>query len=138
MLALHGMAITITPMLQWAKLRILTKQTQVVPYLAGRLSAVVYANGDVSVCELHKPMGNLRQKSFWEIWNSEEARRLYESIARKDCHCTTEVFLWPSIVYQPLQLAQAMFRARVWQKPKPLQQSEKIPISLQRNFCQKP
>ncbi len=66
----------VEPMLQWAKLQTLSEQTQVIPCLAGRLSAVVYANGDVSVCEMHKPLGNLRQKSFREIWNSEEARRL--------------------------------------------------------------
>jgi MoaA/NifB/PqqE/SkfB family radical SAM enzyme len=119
----------VEPMLQWAKLKTLTKQTQVIPCLAGKLSAVVYANGDISVCELHKPLGNLRQKSFGEIWNSEEARRLRGSIAGKECHCTTEVFLWPSIVYQPLPLVQAMIGAKVWQKPKPLQPAVKIPMS---------
>jgi MoaA/NifB/PqqE/SkfB family radical SAM enzyme len=121
---------TVEPMLQWAKLRTVAKQTQVIPCLAGRLSAVVYANGDVSVCEIHKPLGNLRQKSFWEIWSSEEARRLRESIARKDCYCTTEVFLWSSIVYQPARLAQAMLGARVWQKPKPLPPDEKIQVTF--------
>ncbi len=111
----------VEPMLQWAKVRTLTKKAQVIPCLAGRLSAVVYANGDVSFCELHKPLGNLRRKSFWDIWNSEEAKKLHEAIARRNCHCTTEVFLWPSIVYQPIRLVQAMISAKVWQKPKPLQ-----------------
>jgi MoaA/NifB/PqqE/SkfB family radical SAM enzyme len=104
----------VEPMLQWAKVKTLEKREQVIPCSAGRLSAVVYANGDVSVCELHSPLGNLKQKSFPEIWNSMEAQRLRESIARKECHCTTEVFLWPSIVYRPLRLAQAMIGARVW------------------------
>ncbi|MBI3950393.1 MAG: radical SAM protein [Acidobacteria bacterium] len=120
----------VEPMLQWAKLRTLSEQTQVIPCCAGRLSAVVYANGDVSVCELHKPLGNLRHTSFWEIWNSEEARHLRESIARKDCYCTTEVFLWPSIVYQPTRLAQAMLGAKVWQKVEPLRSDEKIKVMV--------
>ena len=107
----------VEPMLQWAKVKTVERQTQVVPCLAGRLSAVVYANGDVSVCEIHKPLGNLRQHSFWEIWNSAEAQKLRASIARKDCYCTTEVFLWPSIVFQPARLAQAMLGAKVWQRP---------------------
>jgi MoaA/NifB/PqqE/SkfB family radical SAM enzyme len=107
----------VEPMLQWAKIRTITERAQVIPCRAGVLSAVVYANGDVSACELHKPLGNLRQKSFWEIWGSEEARQLRRSIARKDCYCTTEVFLWPSIVYQPRRLAQAMLGSKVWQKP---------------------
>jgi len=120
----------VEPMLQWAKIRTLEQQDQVVPCLAGRLSAVVYANGDVSVCELHEPIGNLRQKSFWEIWGSPEARRLRRSIAAKECHCTTEVFLWPSIVHQPSQLARAMAGARVWERAEPLAPGEKVPVSL--------
>ncbi|HEY7320987.1 MAG TPA: radical SAM protein [Candidatus Binatia bacterium] len=110
----------VEPMLQWAKVQTINKQTQVIPCRAGRISAVVYANGDVSVCEIHKPLGNLREKSFREIWHSEAARRLRESISRKDCYCTTEVFLWSSIVYQPARLLQAMMAGKVWQKPKPL------------------
>jgi MoaA/NifB/PqqE/SkfB family radical SAM enzyme len=119
----------VEPMLQWAKLQTLSEQTQVIPCLAGRLNAVVYANGDVGVCEMHKPLGNLRHNSFWEIWKSDEAHRLRDFISRKGCHCTTEVFLWPSIVYHPLRLVQAVIRAKAWQKPKPLQPTEKVSIS---------
>ena len=104
----------VEPMLQWAKVETVKRERQVVPCLAGRISGVVYANGDVGVCEIHKPIGNLRQKSFPDIWHSEEARQLRASIARKECHCTTEVFLWPSIVYQPLPLVQAMVKSRAW------------------------
>lgn len=114
----------VEPMLQWAKLETIKRETQVIPCRAGKLSAVVYSNGDVSICELHKPLGNLREKSFWEIWNSPEAKLLRESVARKECHCTTEVFLWSSIVYQPTRLAQAMVGARVWQQSKPLAEGE--------------
>src|SRR5205814_851398 len=58
----------VEPMLQWAKMRTLEQKRQVVPCKAGVLSAVVYANGDVSVCEMHTPLGNLRQKTFREMW----------------------------------------------------------------------
>jgi len=120
----------VEPMLQWAKLRTLEERRQVIPCSAGRLSAVVYANGDVSVCELHAPLGNLRQQSFPEIWTSAEARRLRASIARKECHCTTEVFLWPSIVYRPLRLARALLGGRVWRRPRPLTSTERALVSL--------
>jgi MoaA/NifB/PqqE/SkfB family radical SAM enzyme len=118
----------VEPLLQWTKLQTIARKTQVVPCRAGRLSAVVYANGDVSVCELHKPLGNLRSKSFPEIWNSPEAEQLRTSIAAKECHCTTEVFMWPSIVYQPASLATAMVGARVWQGVQPLQPGEYVPV----------
>jgi len=54
----------VEPMLQWAKLRTLEKEKQVIPCRAGVIAGVVYANGDVSVCELHDPIGNLRQASY--------------------------------------------------------------------------
>jgi AdoMet-dependent heme synthase len=120
----------VEPMLQWAKVQTVERQTQVIPCLAGRLSAVVYANGDVSVCEIHKPLGNLRQKTFAAIWDSAEAQRLRKSIGRKECYCTTEVFLWPSIVFQPTRLAQAMLAAKIWQKPESLRPEEKIDVDV--------
>ncbi len=104
----------VDPMLQWAKLQTVEQGKQVIPCRAGILSAVVAANGDVSVCELHEPLGNLRKQTFWEIWDSPAATKLRQSIAAKECHCTTEVFLWPSIVFQPLPLAQSLLKARVW------------------------
>ncbi len=104
------------PMLQWAKTRTAVEQRQVVPCSAGRLTGVVYANGDVSLCENHPPVGNLRKNSFLEIWRSAETDVLRQSIAAKQCWCTNEVFLWPSINYQPAQLARAMIAAKPWRK----------------------
>lgn len=104
----------VEPMLQWAKTRTARAQRQIVPCRAGHLTSVVYANGDVSLCESHAPVGNLREHSFREIWQSEAAVGLRRSIARKDCWCTNEVFLWPSIVFQPPQLASALWHAGPW------------------------
>ncbi|MGE0555681.1 MAG: radical SAM protein [Gemmatimonadales bacterium] len=118
------------PMLQWAKVESVRQERQVVPCKAGRISGVVYANGDVSVCEIHKPIGNLRTNTFPEIWHSEEAKRLRASIARKECWCTTEVFMWSSIAYQPPHLARAMVGGKVWRKPLPLHPSERELVTL--------
>ena len=98
----------VEPMLQWAKVKTIETNSQYVPCTAGNLTGVVYANGDVSVCESHAPIGNLRQKSFFDIWDSEEANALRAQIKAKQCYCTNEVFLWPSIVFQPVQLTKAI------------------------------
>jgi MoaA/NifB/PqqE/SkfB family radical SAM enzyme len=121
----------VEPMLQWAKARTAAEATQVVPCRAGVLSAVVYSNGDVSVCENHAPLGNLRQRSFGEIWGSAEAQALRKSIAAKACYCTNEVFLWPSITYQPAQLVRAMIGAKVWQTAIPLAADERVKATLE-------
>jgi len=121
---------SVEPMLQWAKTRTMKENRQVVPCRAGRLTGVVYANGDVSLCETHPPLGNLRERSFPEIWSSPEAEQLLEHVAAKRCHCTTEVFLWSSIAYQPTWAARAMVGAKVWRKPLPLPAEERVPVLI--------
>ena len=103
----------VEPLLQWAKVKTIETSSQYVPCKAGNLTGVVYANGDVSVCESHPPLGNLRQKSFFEIWDSQEADLLRDRIRAKECYCTNEVFLWPSIVFQPVQLTKALVHLKV-------------------------
>ncbi|MDX1394428.1 MAG: radical SAM protein [Gemmatimonadota bacterium] len=120
----------VEPLLQWGKVETIKQKRQVVPCRAGKLSAVVYANGDVGVCEIHKPLGNLREKSFWEIWKSAEADALRKSIEAKECYCTTEVFMWSSIVHQPVQLVRAVGASKAWRRPVPLGEGERVPIEL--------
>jgi MoaA/NifB/PqqE/SkfB family radical SAM enzyme len=104
----------VEPMLQWAKVKTIEAGTQYVPCKAGILSGVIYANGDVSVCETHPPLGNLRRKKFFEIWDAPEAKLLRQQIKDKQCFCTNEVFLWPSIVFQPAQLTRALVGANLF------------------------
>lgn len=118
----------VDPMLQWAKVKTAQQQTQVVPCRAGILSGVVYANGDVSFCEQHPPLGNLRKKSFREIWFSPEAEALRTSVHNKECWCTNEVFMWPSINYQPIQLVKALIGSRPWEKPEALRDDERLKV----------
>ena len=51
----------------------------------------------------------------------------------KECYCTNEVFLWPSITYQPRSLAQVMAASKPWQAIAPLESHEKIAASLDAN-----
>ena len=116
----------VEPMLQWTKVETIRQERQVVPCRAGQLSAVVYANGDVGVCEIHEPIGNLRKESFWNIWRSDEADRLRASIGRGECHCTTEVFMWPSFTYSPKQMVRTLIASKAWRRPGELLSSEKL------------
>ncbi len=118
----------VDPMLTWAKVRTAQEQEMVVPCKASTLSGVVYANGDVAVCETaasYEPLGNLRQSSFRELWFSEAAEAQRNAIRCKECYCTNEIFLWPSIVFQPGQLVRAAVGASVWKAPSPLTPEER-------------
>ncbi len=116
----------VDPMLHWGKIEIAKAQTQAIPCRAGVMSGVVYANGDVSVCEQHVPIGNLRKNTFPEIWNSAEAKSLRADINAKKCFCTNEVFLWPSIVFQPKELTKAFLGSKAWRQAEPLPESERV------------
>ena len=123
----------VDPMLTWAKLRTAEERRMVVPCKAGILSGVVNANGDVALCEAadtHPPIGNLRERSFREIWNSPEAHAQRRAIRNRECHCTNEVFLWPSLTFQPTQLARAAVGARVWRQAEELRADELEPLAV--------
>ena len=121
----------VDPMLTWAKCRTAEQRRMLVPCKAGWLSGVVNANGDVALCETehtHPPVGNLRERSFREIWWGAEAEAQRARIRARECHCTNEVFLWPSITFQPVQLARAALGARVWQTPTRLPEGERVVV----------
>ena len=78
------------------------QDTQVVPCEAGRILGVVEDNGDVKPCELLPPVGNLREGTFEEIWNSAEAKEARQRIVDKQCKCTHECNTFPSLMANPL------------------------------------
>lgn len=82
------------------KIATLRKQTQVIPCRAGELMGVIYADGTVSSCEMLDPIGSVRDHdSFGDLWRSEQARKQRQSICDKECACTHECFMGPSLTY---------------------------------------
>lgn len=79
--------------------RTASARDQVVPCRAGSLVCLVDANGDVRACPQLPPMGNLRQQSFDEIWNGEEARRQVRMIGNGGCFCTNDCFIRLSLMH---------------------------------------
>ena len=115
----------VEPMLQYAKIKSVEMNAQFAPCRAGILTGVVHANGDVGICEQRPPIGNLRQNRFMEIWRSHHANDVRRSIAKKECYCTNEIFMWPSVVYQPAELVKSAIGARVWERAEPLPEDER-------------
>jgi MoaA/NifB/PqqE/SkfB family radical SAM enzyme len=87
-----------------AQLDILRCKLLKIPCKAGILCGVVYDNGDVCFCEFDKPIGNVKNAGFREIWNSNIAGERRDSIKQKRCLCTHECFLEPSILRAPLYI----------------------------------
>lgn len=86
----------------------LSLKKQILSCQAGRLIGVIDANGDVRLCELLPPIGNLRKASFGDIWQSKTADVARKKIADRQCWCTHECFLYPTVLahieYYPVLL----------------------------------
>jgi MoaA/NifB/PqqE/SkfB family radical SAM enzyme len=86
----------------------LEQQTQVIPCYAGRSHMVVWADGNVSSCEMLGSVGNLRQSSFRDVLASDALRDQVRSIRNKECHCTHNCAMLTSILFNPANLPQLL------------------------------
>ena len=80
-------------------LRTNVEKRQVIPCRAGSLIAVIDANGDVRACSQLPPLGNLRDQSIREIWNSTAARQQHRAIIGGGCACNNDCYLIYSLNY---------------------------------------
>ena len=82
------------------------------PCTAGRTSIVVDYNADVRVCELRKPIGNLRKHGmdFGKFWNSTERKSEVARVKSDQCFCTHICFMYDSMRHSK--------RVMLWELPK--------------------
>ncbi len=69
------------------------------PCTAGQTSIVIDYNGDVRVCELRKPIGNLRKcgMDFQRFWNSIDRKMEVRQVELDQCFCTHICFIYDSM-----------------------------------------
>ncbi|MBN2198079.1 glycosyltransferase [Candidatus Wolfebacteria bacterium] len=77
----------------YCHLDILEKRKKMFNCLAGKSTGVIYQNGDVSLCEFYKPIGNLKNVGFnlSILWKNKEAQRQRAFI--KKCFCHHDCFI---------------------------------------------
>ena len=101
-------------------LRILEEKKRVIPCYAGYLEGVIYSNGDVAVCELTRPFGNLRKSGYdlYELWNSDAANwmrsRTRTCACIHDCNLTTGLRFEPEILYSTVMGNSLKKREQRW------------------------
>jgi MoaA/NifB/PqqE/SkfB family radical SAM enzyme len=82
-------------------LRMLKEQRKCVACYAGSIDGVIYANGDVALCELTKPVGNLRDfdLDIERLWQATEADAMRAKI--RSCFCIHGCNLVTSLLFRP-------------------------------------
>jgi len=95
------------------ELETLRQRRQVIPCYAGQISGVIDPYGDVRLCELLPPVGNLKDAhmDFPAVWFSEKAEYLRKSIRRGECFCTHSCFLSSSLLFNPRQYPRLLWYA---------------------------
>lgn len=79
---------------------------QGIPCEAGRGIGVVYNDGSVAPCELlPADWGNIKDRSFSEIWNVPDNRRSSNLLRKEKCFCSHECFLSASLNLQMKPMA---------------------------------
>jgi Fe-coproporphyrin III synthase len=73
------------------------------PCTAGETAAVIDYHGDVRICELRQPIGNLRDYDcdFGRLWNSQARTAEVAQMRQDHCDCTHICFIDDSATYSP-------------------------------------
>jgi MoaA/NifB/PqqE/SkfB family radical SAM enzyme len=81
------------------------------PCTAGDTAAVIDYHGDVRICELRQPIGNLRDYDcdFGRLWSSQARTAELAQMRRDRCDCTHICFIDDSAGYSP--------KVALWQSP---------------------
>lgn len=81
------------------------------PCTAGETAAVIDYHGDVRICELRQPIGNLRDYDcdFGRLWDSQARRAEVARMKQAHCDCTHICFIDDSAIYSP--------KVALWQPP---------------------
>ena len=88
------------------------QQTQVIPCLAPERNLVLDAYGSVGFCELREWIGNVREfhLNVAELMASPQAKKLRESIKKKECFCFHPCYQQVNVLFNKLELTKALLK----------------------------
>jgi len=94
-------------------LKSMAEEKQAIPCLAGKVTAVIYQDGQMGLCEMLPTIGSLRNANmdFMALWKSAAADQQRKMIRAGGCHCTHTCFQFPSVLFNPLQYGHIVARA---------------------------
>lgn len=81
--------------------QVLEEKRQVFDCVGGVEMGVVNYRGDVFLCELLPPVGNVLKDGFRGAWHSPKAERIRRAIRAKKCYCTHSCFQTNSNLMNP-------------------------------------
>ncbi|RJQ23912.1 radical SAM/SPASM domain-containing protein [Candidatus Parcubacteria bacterium] len=90
-------------------IKMMEEKKKQLPCYAGKIDGVLYANGNVALCELTRPIGNIKDfdYDFKQVWSSEQAEKMRGKIQKcfciHGCNLTTSMMFNPKIILSSLK-----------------------------------
>jgi hypothetical protein len=96
-------------------LKIRRERRQTIPCVADRVTMVLGASGEVSLCEMLPPIGAFREfdYNFDALWNSPVSREARKDVAARKCYCYHPCYQTVNVLLRPTSVMGAVARRLV-------------------------
>jgi MoaA/NifB/PqqE/SkfB family radical SAM enzyme len=91
-------------------IRILEEKRQVIPCVADRMTLVLGASGEASLCEMLDPFGSFRDFNYdyRSLCASEASRKARRSVVEGKCHCYHPCYQTLNVLFRPVSVARTL------------------------------
>lgn len=96
-------------------LKIRREKRQIIPCVADRMTLVLGASGEVSLCEMLEPFASFRDfdYDFSALWNSEASRKARANVAAGKCYCYHPCYQTINVLFRPWSVMRTLVKRAV-------------------------
>jgi MoaA/NifB/PqqE/SkfB family radical SAM enzyme len=96
-------------------LKILREKKQTVPCVADKMTLVLGASGEASLCEMLGPFGSFRDfdYEFDALWRCEKSIEARRDVAARKCHCYHPCYQTINILFRPTGVVRALAKRAI-------------------------
>jgi MoaA/NifB/PqqE/SkfB family radical SAM enzyme len=96
-------------------LKIRRENRQVTPCVADRMTLVLGASGEVSLCEMLEPFASFREfdYEFDALWNCEASKEARRGVTARKCYCYHPCYQTINVLFHPIGVARALAKRAV-------------------------
>ncbi|UCD58057.1 MAG: radical SAM protein, partial [Candidatus Hydrogenedentota bacterium] len=93
-------------------LKIRREKRQTIPCLADRMTLLLGASGEVSLCEMLAPFASFRNFNYdyASLWNSELSRKARQNVTAGKCYCYHPCYQTINVLFHPTRIACALLK----------------------------
>ena len=96
-------------------LKIRREKRQTIPCVASRITLVLGASGEASLCEMLPPFASFRESNYdyASLWNCDAAEKARRDVAAGKCYCYHPCYQTINVLFRPTSAVRALARRAV-------------------------